>query len=431
MKITTTAIFISLCLLLSGCGMAKKIPRNHAELKYDYAMTESPAPSDFSFVWTSIYNDNTLGELHGSLANDASDYVGIGVIGFIDENKKFTTAPWLMKLRYDGVKEYDYAVTTISNDAILTGIAQMSDGNYMAVGQTKCPGIASGKCIATFLTKFQPNGAVEWKNIMSRSTIYRSFGSITCRGTSCYIPSLKAKSGSSRRALYIIEADTTGKITEHKITDLEKAYYMEIISTSDNGFILTGIENISETPAAPMTSWMIKVSSEWKPLWHTTLKSPGNTRIVSSSPTHDGGAYAVLVNRDDNALDTIWFARISPDGKLLWQRALNYEVSDGDKPFEAITLDDGSMFVAGKLVVPPSGSENQQDFFAYHFDPDGNIAWHNSACLFPDISKQKSITVDYAPNKDILIAGYGNDEQYDCPENANCSVSFVIKMVRR
>ena len=173
-------------------------------------------------------------------------------------------------------------------DDALSAIAPLSDGNYIALGFTNSTGSAGEDFYAI---KFTADGDTLWT--------HRYGGAGGDIGTT-------------------------------------------VVGTHDGGAVLGGLSNSFGSNGLDI--WIVKVDSQGDTLWNHSFGSTGLDRVHDMILTADNSIVAVgtiAIGSETRA----WAAKISSDGKLVWDRQY---YGDGDGELTTIEeLPSGELFVAG------------------------------------------------------------------------------------
>lgn len=100
----------------------------------------------------------------------------------------------------------------------------------------------------------------------------------------------------------------------------------------------------------------------------------GNFFIGTTTQSSNGDAGCTYAGAAD--LANIWVTKISPSGRLLWQRC--YGGSKGDECRRIVTTSDGGMLLAGYVASTDgdiSGNHGSSDIWLAKLDAAGNIQW--------------------------------------------------------
>jgi len=254
--------------------------------------------------------------------------------------------------RYDG--RIDFYAVTIDQDGsiIVAGDTYASDGPFSVKG-------IFGSNNA-FLAKLNPDGDLAWVKVFGGSEGYAGFWSVALMsdGSIVAIGSVTTSDGDFAQMNGDSERESAG-----------------LVRVASNGDVI----------------W-VKAFGYMRPLG-IAVDQNDNIVAVGHSLSTDGD-FPVDSENGDAVL-----AKFSPEGTLIWSKALGG--SQRDNAFAAVTIGkDGSIVAVGGQAKPNSGMQQQQDALIASFDAEGNLKW-SKTCGGKGEDQFGSVAVD---SKGNLIA---------------------------
>ncbi len=176
-----------------------------------------------------------------------------------------------------------------------------------------------------------------------------------------------------------------------------------LIETSDGGYAFIGTTNSTdgdiEQPKGELDIWVVKLDDLGRKQWAKTFGGSGNDRGYSIVETYDGGFFIAGESGSVNGnmrsphhggLDS-WLAKLSPDGKLLWEK--HYGGTDNERITHILSLSK-DVYVLIHASNSKDGDRKEQlgkkDVWITQINSLGDIQWSMS------------------------VGGEDNDEIHDC-----------------
>ncbi|MBN2443221.1 MAG: hypothetical protein JXJ04_17810 [Spirochaetales bacterium] len=243
---------------------------------------------------------------------------------------------WVMKCDLSGNILWDKRFGG-NNDDEAMAVDETADGGYIVAGKSNSFGDDDPENWVTFIVKFTPEGDISWirefgKPEQEDICILEATddGGMVIGGNTCQF-------GSGNSDFRLIKLSKDGKII------WEKAYgkssddrLCSLMQTSDNGFILTGLQSSAEISAIDnkRVYQIIKINSEGTILWQKSLfdefsNEPWTVYTSSIDETAEG-RYVVAMTAeviDTKGLD-FHLLKFDQGGSLLWQKSYGGDAND-------------------------------------------------------------------------------------------------------
>lgn len=188
------------------------------------------------------------------------------------------------------------------------------------------------------------------------------------------------------RDFWIIKIDGTGTISWQKSFGFSGSDYgVSLISTSNNGFVLTGVLNV------------------------TASGGQGNSKTTAR---HAGGDF--------------WAIKLASDGKMEWTRYFGGSFTDA--PFGVVETDSNDFIIAGSSDsddVDISSNRGTYDFWVVRIDSNGTLVWEKSFGG-TQIDEARGITMTSDGN--FLIIGDSRSADVDVSVNNGIADLWMVKI---
>ena len=313
-------------------------------------------------TFTKVYGGKQDEHAMSVIETRDGDYV---VVGFTFSFGQGKSDIWVMKVdeygeviwrEYYGEEGFEWA-----NDLIET-----RDGNYVVAGYSKDH--ESGLSDA-WVFQLNRHGELMWSEKYGgdQADEAKSITQTTDGGYAVAGFSHSLSNGESD--IWLLRLNAVGNTLWEKNyggTGTEQGY--SIIETSDEGFLIGGYQSYRKSFKADML--LVKVDRNGKGVWRKAIKSPGNDVIEAVLET-DEGDYLVAgwgFHEANQSLDAKVF-RVSPSGKVLWER--NFGGEGKDAVYDIVPTDDGGYALAGQTGSYGSRS----DFWLLKLDENGTPSW--------------------------------------------------------
>src|SRR5690606_26129079 len=148
--------------------------------------------------------------------------------------------------------------------------------------------------------------------------------------------------GPNLRDFYIAKLNSTGSLEwEEMFGGTEIDYALEVIQTSDNGYVLMGNTSSNDGDVTNnqggIDLWVVKLDNDGDLQWERSLGGSGDDFQASIQLTVDGGyiVAAASFSADGDVTENyggmdIWVVKLDPAGAIQWERS--YGGSDDDLP---------------------------------------------------------------------------------------------------
>lgn len=226
-------------------------------------------------------------------------------------------------------------------------------------------------------------------------------------------------------------------------------------NTNDGGFILAGTSSSNKSEDKKDNSkgqedfWIIKLDAKGKELWQRTIGGVSQEKLLSITPTKDGGyiiggsssSNKTLANnkgsvyefgKSENSRGNLdyWIVKLDSDGKKEWDKTLGGRYYDELKSIEQ-THDEG-FILGGYSNSPVSGDKTeanmgQGDYWIVKLNKDGVLQWQRTLGGDKD---DNLFALTQTNDKGFIVGGSSNSSATDAKSETskNGSDFWVVKL---
>lgn len=222
----------------------------------------------------------------------------------------------------------------------------------------------------------------------------------------------------------------------------EKAY--KIISSNDNGYVLTGTSNSNDNDVSENFGlndiWLVKLDASGSIVWEKTHGFQGNDESFSVISTSDGGYFVsgildVTASEGEgndksvqkkHAGGDYWALKLDANGDKVWRRYFGGTFSDTS--YDAIETEDHGFIMVGSSdsfdfdVENPKGS---YDFWVVKVNAEGDLEWENS---YGGTQIDEARSIVKTSDGNYLIAGDTRSNDGDVSNHIGAADVWVIKI---
>jgi hypothetical protein len=231
-------------------------------------------------------------------------------------------------------------------------VIETSDGGYALAGNSH-------------LVKTDELGNMEWnRTYRSNSLIGTSDGGYALAGGASSL----FDAGSIDFCL--VKTDELGNMEWNQTyggTGWDESY--SLVETSDGGYALAGLTNISNVIGYPKGDfWLVKTDETGNMEWNKTYETPDGGYAYSVVEASDGG-YAIAGEKDRD----IWLVKTDASGNMEWNQT--YDRGSRDEAFSLVETSDGGYAIAGRTY--DSGAETNY-VYLIKTDEFGTVEWERT-----------------------------------------------------
>jgi hypothetical protein len=292
--------------------------------------------------------------------------------GYITVGVWNSTSHWLVKLDANGQEQWN--VTALPNVTLWPRcyiVEQTKDGGYVTAGcgEDSAAIIGYNRCI----WKADKDGNTEWLKIYD-DPLHGYHMSIKQTSDDGYIVSGEIEVTQTDHDVLLFKTDPSGNVEWQHIWSFgnleDQAYAVE--QTADGGYILEGKTERSTTDAQLL---VIKTDAQGNITWNKTyggrfLEWTQSNDILMAS---DGGYYFLAETNSLGAGNNdMWLVKTDANGNEQWNRTFGgkyYDMSGG-----LYFADDGNILITGST----HSFTTYGDGFIIKIDPQGNIIWQDT-----------------------------------------------------
>ena len=179
------------------------------------------------------------------------------------------------------------------------------------------------------------------------------------------------KSFGDRGGVYwLVKTDEVGNMEWNQTyggEEDEEAF--SLVETSDGGYALAGLTNISNVIGYPKGDFLlVKTDGAGNMEWNKTYETPGGGYAYSVVEASDGG-YAIAGEKDRD----IWLVKTDAFGNMEWNQT--YGKTSWDEAFSLVETSDGGYAIAGRTY--DSGAETNY-VYLIKTDEFGTVEWERT-----------------------------------------------------
>jgi len=337
-------------------------------------------------------------------------------------------------------------------------VTKTSDGGYAILGYTQSnDGDVRNKSNESYdywLLKFDAGNQLQWQKTYGGSDDDRGFDLIQASDGGFAILG-KSKSNDldvSENAGF--DDFWITKLTENGSISWEYSYGFagsdtpnSIIQTRDNGFLLTGVLDVSASNGqgdrhaavrqrhAGGDYWVIKLNASGEREWSNYYGGSFTDTAYDAIQTQDNG-YIIIGSSDSNDVDIsnsnggydFWVVKISNTGSLVWEKS--FGGSEIDEARAITSSNDGNYLIVGDTRSDDlniSQNAGAADLWVIKITPQGSLLWEKTigGTNF-DVGRSISKTQDNG----FLISGSSRSSDGNLTTNKGLNDAWVLKIDR-
>ena len=242
---------------------------------------------------------------------------------------------------------------------------------------------------------------------------------------------------------WLVKLDANGTILWEKSFGYQGADYgISIIETSDQGFLLSGILDVTASGGEGNSSrtanrhaggdyWVLKLNSSGDLDWSRYFG--GNFTDTPYGAIENDNAYIVVGSSDSDDTDIsnnigtydYWVVKLSLSGELIWERS--FGGSQIDEARGIVNTNDGHFMIAGDTRSDDNNvSQNNgaADLWLVKISPDGSLIWEN---IIGGSSFDVARAIKKSANNGFLLSGSSRSSDMDVSENNGQNDAWVLK----
>lgn len=242
-----------------------------------------------------------------------------------------------------------------------------SGGNSVLMSNDSCLVICGQTGENSLIFKVKRNGVLVWKRILNDSTNWVS--AITKTNDNCFILCGHSYNSVNDQEVLLVKINTDGDIVWTKSIGTENSEYgSQIINTTDNNFIVSGLatENIGSLYLHHI--FIAKINSSGDTLWTRKFIEPLFQLPSHIIETMDGN-FIVSGTTYDTLQSKVWLIKIDPFGNTIWEKTI--DATGGESACSIIECNNGELFVGGSRIY----SNNLQQILLLKLSNLGDVLW--------------------------------------------------------
>ena len=334
-------------------------------------------------------------------------------------------------------------------------VVNTPDGGYAVLGYTQSmDGDISNKTDTSFdywLLKFDASGQQQWQKVYGGSDDDRGEDLITTNdGGYAILGSSKSNDGdvsnnSGSNDFWVAKLDASGTIIWEKsfgYVGADSAF--SIIQTQDNGFLLSGVLDVSASDGAGNNRmnmerhaggdyWVIKIDAMGELQWSRYFGGTFTDTAYDSVQTQDGN-FLIMGSSDSDDVDInnnkgtydFWVVKLNNTGTLLWEKS--FGGTEIDEARAITTTADGNFFVAGDSRsndIDLSTNNGAADVWIIKINSDGDLLWEKT---FGGSSFDGVKAIYKTQNNEFLVAGNSRSSDGNLTKNNGQNDAWIFKI---
>jgi hypothetical protein len=244
---------------------------------------------------------------------------------------------------------------------------------------------------------------------------------------------------------WLAKLDASGNISWQKSFGYQGADYgISVIQTSDAGYLLTGVLDVTASNGEGNTSkqsskhaggdyWALKLDASGTIEWSKYFGGLLTDTPEGVVETEDNG---FIIAGGSDSMDTdisnnkgsydFWVIKISAIGELVWEKSFGGE--EIDEAWSLVKTGDGNFIVVGNTRsnnVDVSNNIGASDLWLIKISPNGELLWEKTlgGTSF-DVARDISATQDGG----FLLAGSSRSSDVDVSENKGQNDAWAVKI---
>ena len=334
-------------------------------------------------------------------------------------------------------------------------VVNTPDGGYAVLGYTQSmDGDISNKTDTSFdywLLKFDASGQQQWQKVYGGSDDDRGEDLITTNdGGYAILGSSKSNDGdvsnnSGSNDFWVAKLDASGIIIWEKsfgYVGADSAF--SIIQTQDNGFLLSGVLDVSASDGAGNNRmnmerhaggdyWVIKIDAMGELQWSRYFGGTFTDTAYDSVQTQDGN-FLIMGSSDSDDVDInnnkgtydFWVVKLNNTGTLLWEKS--FGGTEIDEARAITTTSDGNFFIAGDSRsndIDLSTNNGAADVWIIKINSDGDLLWEKT---FGGSSFDGVKAIYKTQNNEFLVAGNSRSSDGNLTKNNGQNDAWIFKI---
>ena len=301
-----------------------------------------------SIMWSQTYGGTDSD--YGRSVVETSDG-GYVIAGRTDSFGDSGGVYWLVKTDEFGNMDWNQTYEGTNYD-VAHSVIETFDGGYALAGNSH-------------LVKTDEFGNMEWNRTYgSRSLIGTSDGGYALAGGASF------PFDAGGMDFWLVKTDEFGNMEWNQTyggAEDEEAF--SLVETSDGGYALAGLTNISNLIGYPEGDfWLVKTDVAGDMEWNKTYDTPGGGYAYSVVEVSDGG-YAIAGEKDRD----IWLVKTDASGNMEWNQT--YGGTSRDEAFSLVETSDGGYAIVGRTY--DSDAETNYVYFI-KTDELGTMEWERT-----------------------------------------------------
>ena len=337
-------------------------------------------------------------------------------------------------------------------------VTKTTDGGYAILGYTQSnDGDVRNKSNESYdywLLKFDARNQLQWQKTYGGSDddrgfdlIHTSDGGFTILGKS-KSNDLDVSENSGFDDFWVSKLDSNGSISwEYSYGFAGSDTPNSIIQTRDNGFLLTGVLDVSASNGqgnrqsttsqrhAGGDYWVIKLNASGEREWSNYYGGSFTDTAYDAIQTEDN-SYIIVGSSDSDDVDIsntngsydFWATKISSTGSLIWEKS--FGGSEIDEARAITSSNDGNYLIVGDTRSDDlniSQNAGAADLWVIKITPQGSLLWEKTigGTNF-DVGRSISKTQDNG----FLISGSSRSSDGNLITNKGLNDAWVLKIDR-
>ncbi|MGC6525561.1 MAG: hypothetical protein ACON30_04710 [Flavobacteriaceae bacterium] len=334
-------------------------------------------------------------------------------------------------------------------------VVSTSDGGYAILGYTQSmDGDIFNKTDTSYdywLLKFDASGQQQWQKVYGGSDDDRGEDLITTNdGGYAILGSSKSNDGnvsnnSGSNDFWVAKLDASGTIVWEKsfgYVGADSAF--SIIQTQDNGFLLSGVLDVSASDGAGNNRmnmerhaggdyWVVKIDAMGDLQWSRYFGGTFTDTAYDSIQTQDGN-FLIMGSSDSDDVDInnnkgtydFWVVKLNNTGTLLWEKSFG-----GTEIDEARTITstaDGNFLIAGDSRsndIDLTTNNGAADVWIIKINSNGDLLWEKT---FGGSSFDGVKAIHKTQNNEFLVAGNSRSSDGNLTKNNGQNDAWIFKI---
>lgn len=350
---------------VANCAL---VTRDSGYVAAGYTYSFAKGQSDVWLVRLDAKGKELWRQTYGSVGQEWANSVvetrdgGFVVAGYARDPKTRISSAWVFRTDKTGklMWEHSYGGEHASE---AKSIIETDGGGYVVVGSTG--GNSSTTKSDIWLLRLTPSGETLWNRTFGKEADEYASGLVQLPDGDYILAGYTESLGNGKKDMLLVRVSNAGKekwMRPFGGAEDEEAEY--IIRLKDGNLAMGG--STASATKGKHDGKILKITPDGNVIWERNFGGTEDETILCMTPMLDGSIAFIGWSRSFGATPQMWAMKLSPEGKIAWER--NYGGEKGDYGRAIAVAKDGGFFMAGGTESSGSGG---RDFWLLKTDENG------------------------------------------------------------